>query len=119
MIVDDMAREKEIAALASDNGEPKYTRRLGDKILTAFTHAYSVGRLDLSEKLLDVLNSCSEQDGQERSGPILELATCWMQFVQARNRFNEVADANGEDSAAAAQAFQEMKDAHQKWKSVN
>ena len=66
-----------------------------------------------------MLNSCSEQDGQERSGPILELAKCWMHFVQARNRFNEVADASGEDSAAAAEAFQEMKDAHQKWKSVN
>ena len=38
---------------------------------------------------------------------------------QARNRFNEVADANGEDSAAAAEAFQEMKDAYQKWKAVN
>ena len=39
-------------------GLPRYIRRLTDKVLSAFNHAYAVGELEAAERLRDTLWSC-------------------------------------------------------------
>ncbi len=97
-----------------ETGSPRYDRRLSDKILAAFTQAYALGRLDVADRLLEVLNLCSEQDGPERGGPVLARAKAWMIYVQARNRCNQLS-MSGADQPEAKAAQAEMKAAERAW----
>ena len=100
---------KQAAKSAADLGEPGYSRRLSDKILAAFTQAYSLGRIDLADPLMDALHLCGEADGADRSGEALECAKSWVRFVQARNLYNEIKTAKGEESDEAHEALVAMK----------
>ena len=106
---------KQAADFTADLGEPRYSRRLSDKILGAFTHAYSLGRIDLADRLMDALHLCGEADGADRSGEALDRAKSWVRFVQARNLFNEIKTSKGEESDEAHQALLAMKAAHRQW----
>lgn len=98
-----------------ETGSPQYDRRLSDKILAAFTQSYALGRLDVADRLLEVLNLCSEQDGAERGGPVLARATAWMLYIQARNRYNQLSMAGGGNQPAAKAAQADMKAALRAW----
>ncbi len=106
---------KQAADFAAELGEPRFGRRLSDKILAAYTHAYSLGRLDLAERLMDALQLCGEADGLDRSGEALERAKSWVRFVQARNLYNEVAQNKGDDAPETVEALAAMKAAHGDW----
>lgn len=103
------------ADFTADLGEPRYSRRLSDKILSAFTHAYSLGRIDLADRLMDALHLCGEADGTDRSGEALDRAKSWVRFVQSRNLYNEVKTVKGEESDEAHEALLAMKAAHRNW----
>ena len=90
----------------------RYSRRLSDKILAAFIHAYSLGQIDLADRLMDALNLCGDADGVERSGEALECAKSWVLFVRARNLYNEIKTSKGEESDDAHKALRTMKAAH-------
>lgn len=105
----------QVAELVGDSGSPAYSRRLSDKILAAFTHAYSLGRHDIADTLLAALKLCSRQDGEDRSGAALAQAEAWMVFIQARNRYNQARTSEGASSSAARAALGEMKAAHRAW----
>ncbi len=93
-------------------GRTAHSRRLSDKILAAFIHAYSLGRIDLADRLMDALHHCNETDDVNRSDEALERAKLWMRFVQARNFYNEIKNSNGEESDEAHEALLAMKVVH-------
>ena len=103
---------KQAADFTADLGEPRYSRRLSDKILAAFTHAYSLGRIDLADRLMDALRHCNEADDVNRSDEALERAKLWMLFVQARNLYNEIKNSNGEESDEVHEALLAMNVVH-------
>ena len=90
----------------------RYSRRLSDKILAAFIHAYSLGQIDLADRLMESMHLCGEADGVERGGEALECAKSWVLFVRARNLYNEIKTSKGEESDDAHEALRTMKAAH-------
>ena len=60
--------------IVSATGAPRYNRRLSDKILAAFNHAYAVGEIEIASRLREVLarldNDQAEGEGQRRDGTI-------------------------------------------------
>jgi hypothetical protein len=109
----------EVAALAETVGRPRYDRRLADKVLAAFNHAYAVGAHDVATTLRDLLASVEKKDPysvQRRNGhQATQQADRWIAFVEARNRYRRaVQDVDGEP-AALERALTEMKDAYRHW----
>ena len=50
---------------AGDLGAGEFNRRLSDKILSAFNHAYAIGAVEIAEKLKTVL-----KENEHNSGPL-------------------------------------------------
>jgi len=103
-----------------DAGVPKYNRRLTDKILAAFNHAYSSGEMDLARSLWDCLAEAERISQQRytrrRPNQALEMARKWMAFVDARNTYRSLCeDGAKENSFEASRAFKEMKACYQEW----
>lgn len=96
-------------------------RRLNDKILSAFTHAYAIGEVEVAESLRAVLVLNIDRqgrDGAERSGvdpqgvdPLCQ-ADLWVRFVEARNRYKDASDGK---MATADKALEAMKEAYRQW----
>lgn len=102
-------------------GAPSHSRRLTDKILAAFSHAYSIGELQIAEKLKELLAGTEERENGlgpgRRHGRAVEQAELWVAFVENRNHYREVKEATDNDSAETATAFEEMKEAYRRWSS--
>lgn len=94
-------------------------RRLSDKILAAFNHAYSVGEYDIAELLRDALLR-NEAAGVAAGGlraaydPLGE-AELWIGFVDARNRYRAACEADAGNADAVAEALDAMKQAYRVW----
>ncbi len=105
-----------------DAGVPRYNRRLTDKILAAFNHAYAMGEMDLARSLWECLvaaEKLGQQYHRRRPNQALDLAAEWVAFVDARDRYREVSrtpQAAGEDPS---DAFRTMRDAYQSWRAHN
>ncbi len=113
-----------IASPVIDCSAPRHeiTRRLSDKILTAFNHAYAIGETEIADKLREVLD-CNEKNSRvevEQRGnfdPIGQ-ADLWVEFVEARNRYKKLCDHRGAPDGAASKSLETMKDAYRRWSSV-
>jgi hypothetical protein len=106
--------------IVSATGAPRYNRRLSDKILAAFNHAYAVGEIEIASRLREVLarldNDQAEDEGQRRDGTIaLCQADLWIEFVEARNDYRAVCDKPGKESGSVATSLDAMKDAYRRW----
>jgi hypothetical protein len=105
-----------------DAGVPRYNRRLTDKILAAFNHAYAMGEVDLARALWDCLVT-AERGGQHmlrrRPNQALDLAAEWVAFVDARDRYREASRKPRANADEASRAFRTMRDAYQSWKAHN
>ncbi len=106
-----------------DAGVPRYNRRLTDKILAAFNHAYAMGEMDLARSLWDCLVA-AEKLGREyhqrrRPNQALDLAAEWVAFVDARDRYREVRGAPQAAADETSEAFRSMRDAHRSWLAHN
>lgn len=105
-----------------DAGVPRYNRRLTDKVLAAFNHAYAMGEMDLARSLWECLVAAEklgqQQHQRRRPNQALDLAAEWVAFVDARDRYREVSRApqTGDD---ASDAFRSMRDAYQSWQAHN
>lgn len=111
-----------VQAIASDTGIPRYNRRLSDKILAAFNHAYAVGEVDIAARLREVLARLDEAqpdgEGQRRDGTIaLCQADLWIEFVEARNDYRSACDGIDSDPIALDCRLEVMKSAYQRWSS--
>lgn len=102
-----------------DMGVPKYDRRLTDKILSAFNHAYSIGEEEIAQGLWEVLTQAeragAKQNTRRKPNQALDLASCWMTFVDARNRYRALSADESANSADASEAFRVMKNAYMAW----
>ena len=104
-----------------DAGEPgaDFTRRLSDKILNAFNHAYAVGETDIARHLRRILvrnerghnGDRARQDGCDA----VARADLWVAFVEARNEYRAVSARKRASEKQIDQALQNMKDAYRRW----
>jgi hypothetical protein len=110
---------EEAIALVDTQGKPRYDRRLADKVLAAFNHAYAVGAHDVARSLRDVLASVEAQDPftvQRRHGhQATEQADHWVVFVEARNDYRRAAQDANTDAGTIERALAAMKDAYRRW----
>lgn len=111
--------------IAGDVGTPKYNRRLSDKILAAFNHAYAVGELEIAAGLREILArldkgaEVSDAEQQRRDGMIaLSQADLWIEFVEARNDYRAACDTPQSDPIALDCMLDVMKSAYSRWSSV-
>ena len=105
-----------------DAGVPRHNRRLTDKVLAAFNHAYAAGEMDLARALWDCLVT-AEKLGQpyarRHPNQSLDLAAEWVAFVGARDRYRDVSRTNKGRPEDASDAFRTMRDAYQSWQARN
>jgi hypothetical protein len=103
----------------NDLGLPEHNRRLTDKILAAFNHAYSVGERTVAAKLHAVLVECQAQPGPDgtdrRTGRAVTQADLWVKFVQARDAYRTTRQQPGADPATVAGSLDSMKEAYRRW----
>ena len=108
-------------ALATVDGSEAqaYNRRLADKILSAFNHAYAIGASGIADALRQALIEAQERapepTSDRRGGDYLEQAGLWVCFVDARNAYND-ALASGEAAPEEVQRLlASMRAAYQRW----
>ena len=112
----------QIQGLAPDyenvNGGLEITRRLSDKVLAAFNHAYATGEVEIAEKLRSVLRQTeAKRPGGAKRAPYdaprhADLGTA---FAEARNRYRVVCEKTAAKPADVEGAMAEMKDAYRAW----
>ena len=107
-------------ALTSATGSPRYNRRLGDKVLAAFNHAYATGALEVAGQLRTILARIEADRGEEHgerrySSTTLGQADMWMAFVEARNDYQAACSAGEGGSPSADAALGAMKAAYDSW----
>ena len=95
------------------------TRRLSDKILSAFNHAYAIGEIEIARRLRDVLAKnevCNALAAELRDQhDPLGMADLWVEFVETRNRYKWVCDHHRSEPGAAEEALEAMKEAYRRW----
>ena len=114
--LDDFNTDSAMAALGQ---RADSRRRLSDKILAAFNHAYAVGEIDVAQQLKAALAANEQQGGpfqDMRHGydPLGE-AELWVAFVEARNAYRAVCDSGRHDARAIAESLEAMKEAYRVW----
>lgn len=114
----DPSNEESVVELAGRSyGMPEYNRRLSDKLLAAFNHAYASGERDVAHQLKSILRDVEQRVRAlgHRGGGALEDAGKWTQFVDARDRYHVVKDDPRFAAGAVGEALEEMKDAFKSW----
>lgn len=107
-----------LAAIHETGARADGGRRLSDKILAAFSHAYAVGEADVAKKLRAALSASASpppaerRRDQRRGHDPLAQADRWVAFVDARNRYKALAAGGPAD---AADALETMKAAYRAW----
>lgn len=107
-----------------DIGLPRYNRRLSDKVLAAFNHAYAVGEIEVAASLREILarldnSGDSDEARQRRDGAIaLSQADMWIEFVEARNDYRVACENEKSDPIALDCMLEVMKSAYQRWSTV-
>jgi hypothetical protein len=111
-------RDASVAAIAAERfGAPRHDRRLTDKILAAFNHAYATGAVQTANHLKAVLAEVEDKERARyarRNATALSQADLWIAFVEARNRYNSLCE-TGDGAAGTEKALDAMKDAYRAW----
>jgi hypothetical protein len=108
-----------LAVIERHLGVPEYDRRLSDKILAAFNHAYATGERELAKQLrsvlVDVERGLRGLGRQRRANGALDDAERWSRFVDARDRYHAVSKDTRFDPEEVGEALVEMKDTFRSW----
>jgi len=100
-------------------GVPGHSRRLSDKILAAFNHAYAVGELDIATRLRAVLADVDSDEVQNfpdrRGADALGQAELWVRYVEARNLYQERSGRGQASDPEVLTAAQAMTEAFKRW----
>jgi len=101
-------------------GAPRHSRRLTDKVLAAFNHAYSVGEVEVARRLREILAEIDDDEiavppTDRRGADALGQADLWMGFVEARNRYRRACDTAPRNVREVAEALVEMQAAYRAW----
>lgn len=115
--------EKEMHRAFAGAEEPDPHRRLSDKILEAFVHAYSVGEAALAKDLKAALDRIDGKRRQNGCGPgagngaasAVERAERWVNFVEARNVYARLTGRNQPPAAKVEEARERMNEAYREW----
>lgn len=105
----------------SVTGTPEITRRLSDKVLAAFNHAYAIGETDVAAKLRNVLQVTEAKRpkvDQRTLYSALTHADLWVGFVDARNRYRTLFEAKSAKAGELDAALETMKEAYRAWSEV-
>jgi len=98
---------------------PKYDRRLSDKILAAFSHAYEVGErglaLQLRRVLEDAENAAAAANGDRRGSSALSQADRLVEFVDAREAYKQASARTPSDPEELDQTSRELLEAYRRW----
>ena len=101
------------------NDHSDENRRVSDKILAAFSHAYAVSEFDTATKLRNILveheaEYAAPGERRKRSDPVAQ-ADLWVAFIEARNCYNSISEKKGVSQDRIETALTEMKNAYQIW----
>jgi hypothetical protein len=105
----------------SINGTLAITRRLSDKVLAAFNHAYATGELDVAKKLRSILQVTESKrpGGDKRTGyDAVVHADLWMSFVKSRDTYKVLCEKKGAKASDLATAQEAMKSAYRAWSEI-
>ena len=98
---------------------PKYDRRLSDKILAAFAHAYEVGERGVAARLRRALEEAEQNAAaahpERRASNALLQADLLIEFVDAREAYKRTAERDPDDIEEIDRASREMLDAYRRW----
>jgi len=111
-----------VEEIVSETGAPSHNRRMRDKVLAAFNHAYAVGEIEVAAKLREILAKLEHKlllaHGQRQPTSVtLSHADLWVEFVEARNDYLMACEDESLDSEAVTGFLDRMKDAYQCWNS--
>jgi hypothetical protein len=108
-----------VAAVDTELGQPEYNRRLSDKILAAFNHAYAIHERRIAKllraMLKDVERGSRMGPGKRRAGNALGQADLWIAFVEARDHYRALSADQSSGPEAVAEALDEMKETYKQW----
>ena len=102
----------------SITGTLEITRRLSDKVLAAFNHAYAIGEKEIAETLRSVL---AETEAKRPKGDkrirydALNHAERWVGFVEARDHYRSLCERTSANAEDVEQALAAMKVAYRAW----
>ncbi len=110
---------QDVSSMIVATGRTRYDRRLSDKVLAAFNHAFGLGELDAASRLRQILcdleaRFAPEAEDRRRYRP-LDDAERWTGFVAARQRYRAVCDAEPTDAAEVRAALAEMRATYRQW----
>lgn len=103
------------------NGTLEITRRLSDKVLAAFNHAYATGEVEVAEKLRAVLQVTESKRprGDKRGGyDAVVHADLWIAFVEARDAYKVLCEKKGGNASDLNVAQDSMKKAYRAWSDI-
>ena len=109
-----------VEGIGADTGIPSHNRRLSDKVLAAFNHAYAVGEIEMATELRRILAKLETQrvlaHSQRKPNTVaLSQADLWVAFVEARNDYREACEDDSLDNETVSAVLERMKDAYQRW----
>ena len=110
-------------------GKPKFDRRLSDKILSAYNHAYAADEVELANKLRVLLEEADSKEIAhcERNGAsVLDIpirrnsnavhkARLWSQFVDARQGYISMSIRENTSTDQIKIAFDGMRASYARW----
>lgn len=110
-------------------GKPRFDRRLSDKILSAYNHAYAADEMELANKLRGLLEEaegkeiahCERAGGSvldvpvRRSSNAVQQARLWAQFVDARQGYVSKSIRASSSEAEVRDAFNAMQTSYARW----
>jgi hypothetical protein len=99
---------------------PRFHRRLSDKILAAFTHAYVLDEVELASTLYACLVSAEEiteaEDKDRADNQALGLAQYWIKLVDSKRRYEAILSNGGAPGDPNAEDVRnEMRTAFAAW----
>ncbi len=100
-------------------GSPKHDRRLSDKVLAAFNHAYGEGALGVAAVLRRALEeaegACHGAATERRAGGALVQADLWVEFVDARDALRRAVADEAPDPKELERTRADMMAAYKRW----
>jgi len=97
---------------------PRYDRRLADKVLAAFAHAYEADEHEIAGILrhaLTVAEQGRRRPGDRRRANIVHQADLWVEFVDARQAYRRATARAPADPKEVEEAGRDMLDAYRRW----
>ena len=98
---------------------PKYDRRLSDKVLAAFSHAYEVGERAVAFRLRRILEDIEhggiDTHRERRASNALNQADLLVEFVDAREAYKLANESDAADPEELDQISRELLEAYRRW----